>query len=612
MPNFRDILGDGRLYFFDGGYGTLLQSRGMPPGLSPEMFGLKNPEVVRRVHEEYLEAGADVLTTNTFGGTRHKLGPGAEVTAINRELAALARRAAGDRAFVAGSVGPSGHFVEPLGELTLADLVQAFKEQITGLVQGGVDLILAETHFDLAEAKAVVLAAREVCDLPVAVSMTFEAEKSLTGTPPLTFVDTMQNLGVEVVATNCGAGPEQILAAVRAMLPRLETPLLVEPNAGLPELDERGRTVFRLGPGPFAQASRKFAALGAKFVGGCCGTTPEHIRALRKACQGQSAPRPEPGPGRLVLTCRSASAAVGFGHPAALIGERINPTGKKDLAQDLAQGRLGAAQDLAQEQIDAGAPILDVNVGAAMVDEQKVLPELVKALSARFQVPLSIDSADARAIEAALWVSAASPLVNSISGEPGRMEVLGPLCARFGAPFILLPIPGKDLPLTASERLAVIERLLGRALDLGVPKRLVLVDALALTVSSKPEAARHCLETIRLCRENLGLPCVVGLSNISFGLPARELLNSAFLSMARGQGLCALIANPGSARVREALAASEVLMDRDPQAARFIAAFSGWRPGGGPGPAAGPAAPGPKKARGLYEAVVQGAKDVIL
>ena len=613
MPDFRSLLADGRIHFFDGGFGALLQSRGLPPGVSPELFGQAHPEPVAGIHAEYAAAGAEIVTTNTFGGTGFKLGLGVDVRALNRELARTAKRAVDGRAFVAGSVGPCGHFVKPLGKLSLRELVAAFKEQIQGLVEGGADLILAETQFDLAEAKAIVLAAREVCDLPVGVTMTFEGAQSLTGTAPLTFIDTMQNLGVELLGTNCSAGPEQIVDIVRAMLPRLSTPLLVQPNAGLPELDENGNTVFRLGPEDFARQCRAFAELGAKFLGGCCGTTPAHITALRAEVGDYAYAKPQPDDASpLVLTCRSTSVAFGAENPLVIIGERINPTGKPVLAEELVKGEHAEALRLASAQIADGAGVLDVNVGAPMVDEKIVLPELALALSGRFEVPLCLDSPDAEALENALWTQPGSPLVNSISGEPGRMEKLGPLCKKFGAPFILLPLEGRKLPVAAADRIAIIDRLLKQADELGIPRRLIMVDALVLTVSSKPEAARACLATIRHCREVLGLPTTMGLSNVSFGLPARELLNSSFLALSMGAGLSSCIANPASQRLRETAASSEVLLARDPQAGRYIDGYANWTQAAPSAAAAGPGISGRAAATTPAQAVILGDKAGLL
>ncbi len=593
--------------------GTLLQARGLKSGQSPEMFGLANPEAVESVHRDYVAAGSRVVTTNTFGGTAFKLGFGQDPVGVSRAMAACARRAAGEHAFVAGSVGPTGHFVKPMGDVGFRELVAAFAAQVRGLAEGGADLILVETQFDLAEARAAVIAARETCDLPVAVSMTFDKGACLTGTAPLTFIDTMQNMGVELLGTNCSAGPEQMLDVVRAMLPRLSTPLVVQPNAGLPELDDQGRTVFRLGPEEFAAQVMGFVDMGAKFLGGCCGTTPEHIRAVG-ARLGQRAwvlPEP-PEPPCLVVTSRFASVPLGHGRPAVIIGERINPTGKKELTAQLQEGRFDEAVRLAEEQVQAGARILDVNVGAPMVDEAALLPALVQTLATRVQAPLCIDSTDIGAVRAALDAYPGSPLVNSISGEPGRMEELGPLCRLYGAPFILLPLKGRKLPVTAAERLDVVEELLAQAEGLGIPRRLIVVDALVLTVSSKPQSALACFEVIRQCRERWGLATTCGLSNISFGLPARELLNSSFLTMGLAHGLTSFIANPGSARLRESLASAEVLLARDPQAASFVAGFSGWTPGAGGGPAQGGPGSGPAEpVKTLGDAVIRGAKDSI-
>ena len=579
MTLFTDILRAGKTIIFDGGMGTLLQARGLKPGESPEGFNFRCPEVVESIHREYLQAGAMVVTTNTFGGSRYKLDRGTNPVELNRLGASLARKAVGDKGFVAGSVGPTGKMIYPLGDVTFKELVQAFEEQIRGLVQGGVDLILGETHFDLAEARAVVLAARNVCDLPVGISMTFEEGVSLTGSSPQVFLDTMENMGVDIVATNCSAGPEGLLLVAEEMLRTSQTPLLVEPNAGLPELVD-GQTMFRLGPDEFARQTSAAVRRGVQCVGGCCGTTPDHIRALASAVSS-IVPEPAEQSSRpcVVLTSRSMSLPLGFEYKSQIIGERINPTGKKDLIAQFQEGDVTRALELAQEQVDMGVGALDVNVGAPMVDEKKLLPLLVRELSSRVEIPLCLDSSDEDAIREGLYMYPGSALVNSISGEPGKMERLGPVCRDFGAPFILLPLKGRKLPVTAKDRIAIIEELLDQAFSLGIPKRLILVDALALTVSSKPMAARACLDVIRYCRETWGLTSVMGLSNISFGLPARELLNAHFMTMAMTMGMGAFIANPNAQRIQEAMGASEVLLGRDPQAAGFISSFSQWTSG---------------------------------
>lgn len=613
MSDFRQALRDDGILIFDGAMGTLLQGRGLSPGESPELFGLAHPEAIVATQREYVEAGSRVITANTFGGSRFKLPAGTDVVGLNREMARLARQAAGPGVFVAGSVGPTGHFVAPLGKLSLRELVAAFAEQIRGLAAGGCDLIVGETHFDLAEAKALVLAAREVCDLPVAVCMTFEGITSLTGSSPEVFVDAMENLGVDLVGVNCGQGPDDMTAVVRVFSNRLSTPFFVKPNAGIPRL-ENGQTVFPMGPEEFAEKTARFAALGAKALSGCCGTTPAHIAALARALSGTSWTRPQaPEHPLLAITARAATVPLGGARPCALIGERINPTGKADLAAELVAGQFGRALALAEEQRLAGADILDVNVGAPMVDEAAVLPGLALELTKRQSLPLCLDSNNIDALTEGLWASPGTPLVNSISGEPGRLEKLGPICRRHGAPFILLPLKGRKLPVTAAERLAIVEELVAQADDLGIPRRLILVDALALTVSSKPEAALACLETIRQCRERFGLPTVLGLSNISFGLPARELVNAAFFAMCLGAGLSAAIANPNVARLMETSGAGEVLLGRDPQAGRFIARYGAWKPsqpvaasgtGGGDGPSGGESGGSP-----LRQTVIRGRRE---
>ena len=577
---FSKFLSSNQIGIFDGGMGTLLQSKGLKPGESPEEFGLKTPEKIREIHSAYLEAGADFLTTNTFGGNRFKLPEDVNPVEFNRDMARLAREVAGDKGFAAGSMGPTGKMLAPLGELEFSELLEVYREQARGLAQGGADLILAETHLDLAEAKAVAMAARAESDLPVAISMTFEKGTSLTGTSPEVFLDTMQNLGVDVVSINCSCGPEDFVPLVRSMQPRMHTPLLIEPNAGIPVL-ENGETVFKVGPEEFAEKLKVFLDMGIKFLGGCCGTTPEHIKALRKmASQASYKPnKPWQNP-CIVTTSRSQTLPFGFEFPPVLIGEQINPTGKEELTKEFQGLGYSRALEIAESQFSQGTRILDVNVGAPMVEEEKMLPALCQELVSRFDQPLCIDSSNIQAIYNSLLAYPGSPLVNSISGEKDKMERLGPICRDFGAPFILLPLSGGKMPQTTKERLNIIQDLLDRAERLGIPRRLILVDVLVTAVSSDPKAAMECMETIRYCRQNWGVGAMAGLSNISFGLPARELINSHFLSMALGQGLNAFIGDPHSVRIREAMDASNALLGHDHQAQFFAHNYAGWTPSG--------------------------------
>ncbi|MDR2055488.1 MAG: homocysteine S-methyltransferase family protein [Desulfovibrio sp.] len=607
---FRQDLSSGRILLLDGAMGTMLQKAGMSAGRSPEMFCLANPDLLRTIHKAYLNAGADIITSCTFGGNPYKLPKTADVFSVNKKLVEIARQAGrevGKPCFVAGNVGPTGHFIKPLGEIEPQECIDAFARQIGGLAAGGADLIFIETQFDLAEARAAVVAARRECDLPVMVSMTFEQGLSLTGSAPAVFAETMQNMGVDVVGTNCSAGPAQLLPVIEEMLSVCSCPVLAEPNAGLPEL--RGaETIFPLGPEEFAQKTATFAAKGTRVLGGCCGTGPEHLAALALAVRSthcQSAPATPRA--AVSLTSRSHLVRIGADEPLVIIGERINPTGKKILTRELRDGCFTTALHLADEQAAAGARVLDVNAGVSPADEARLLPELVRLLSARLPHPLSLDSSNAEAIAAALPWCPGSFLVNSVNGEQGRMEALGPLCRNFGAPFILLPLKGAALPRKAVDRMRIIEELMARAERLGIPKRLILVDILALTVSSAADGGRECLEMAKWCRRE-GLPTVIGLSNISFGLPARDLLNATFLSLAAGAGLNACIANPSAPRVREAVEAIAVLKGDDKDAAAFISSYAAWKHEGGQTARTGKN----RASANLYEAVLNGDKENVL
>ncbi|MBO4368751.1 MAG: homocysteine S-methyltransferase family protein [Desulfovibrio sp.] len=608
--SFTTALSEGRLLFLDGAMGTLLQAEGLPSGMSPERFCLNRPDILCGIHKRYLEAGSNIITTCTFGGNPFKLESGLDVFHFNKTMAQIARKAAEsarEPVFVAGNVGPSGQFAKPLGAIEPSAMIDAYASQIKGLVAGGVDLLFIETQFDLAEARACVVAARTVTNLPVMVSMTFEAGLSLTGSTPEIFVATMQNLGVDVIGTNCSLGPDEMGPVIERMA-NSSAILMAEPNAGLPEV--RGKeTVFPLNAELFAQKTAPFAAMGVQILGGCCGTTPAHIRELKKAVTGQTLTlRSRKEANGICLTSRSKLVCIGEDAPFCLIGERINPTGKKDLTEELQHNCFDRALRFADEQCSLGAALLDVNVGAPLVDETRLLPELTSLLVGRVEQPLVLDSSNIDALVRALPFCPGSALINSISGEGSRMEDLAPLCARYGAPFILLPLCGKDLPLKAKERQSILEKLLAKASSLGIPKRLIMVDILALTISANADSAKECLRILAWCREQ-GLPTTLGLSNISFGLPARELVNASFLTMAAGCGLTSCIANPNAERVREAVHALHVLTGHDPHAESFIANYASWKPRGGE--------PCEQRTHNrcvatLYDAVVHGDKEHIL
>ncbi len=586
MSALQEALHANTPLILDGAMGTMLQARGLAPGANPERFCLENPQVLKNIHKEYIDAGADIVLTGTFGGSRFKLpsdlsgnGQGGEgVVAFNRQMAMVAKTAAKEaarRVFVGGDLGPCGHFVRPVGELAVGVLYEAYKEQVRGLMQGGVDFIMIETQFDLAEARIAVAAVRAESDLPVFVSMTFEQGVSLTGTTPEIFAATMRNLGVDAVGLNCGAGPEEMAPLVDRFLANAGLPILVEPNAGLPELID-GETRFRLPAEPFARQTAAFVEKGVNCVGGCCGTTPEHIFALRKAVDSVTRQTSTLTiPVGVAVTSRTQLVRFAAHEPLKIIGERINPTGKKALQAELQAGTHALALRFAKEQVALGAHVLDVNVGAPMVDETTLLPALVENLVGSFAEPLSLDTSNIDAMAAALPLTPGSPLVNSISGEHGRMKALGPLCRQWGAPFVLLPLQGSDLPVLASQRIAILEKLLEQAEALGIPRHLIMVDVLALSVAANNNAGREALETIRWCTSQ-NLPTVMGLSNISFGLPARELVNTVFLGMSMGAGLTGCIANPSSVRLLEVAGAGNVLLEKDPGATAFVQHFANW------------------------------------
>lgn len=582
MNLLRTLIKNKTPLFIDGAMGTMLQALGMPKGANPAEFCMERPDIVEKIHLEYLNAGANIIITSTFGGTKYKLPEYMPVEEFNEKMALTARKAVNQARklndkpyFVAGDIGPVGKFLRPLGELDPNDFISAVREQVRGLVKGGVDLIFIETQFDLAEARAAVAAAKMETELPVFVSMTFEDGISLTGSSPEIFAATMQNMDIDAIGVNCGAGPEQMLPVIKRILAGCTLPVFVEPNAGLPELID-GETVFRLNPREFAEKTSDIAKEGVYILGGCCGTSPAHIKALcdKVHCLVINEQKRKLRSG-IRLTSRSSLVHIGRSQALTMIGERINPTGKKALTAELQAGKFDLALQYADEQIALGTKILDVNVGAAHVHEESMLPSLVETLVSRVQTPLCIDSSNPDAIIAALPFHTGSALVNSISGEEGKMERLAPFCKIWGSPFILLPLTGTQLPKSASERITIIEKLLLKAEQFNIPRHLIMVDILALTAASDSLAPKACLETVKWC-DSQRLPTTLGLSNISFGLPARDLVNSSFFAMAAGSGLTSCIANPSNIRIREALDGANLLLGHDTNAENFTANYAKW------------------------------------
>ncbi|MCM2264309.1 MAG: homocysteine S-methyltransferase family protein [Desulfuromonadales bacterium] len=556
--------------------GTLLQERGLPPGGCPELMNRTAPDVVAGIHCQYAEAGADIIVTNTFGGNRPKLahyGLEGEVLDLNRRGVELGRRAAGRSGFVAGSVGPTGRFLEPVGDAGFQEMVDIFTEQIRALAEAGADLITFETFLDIRELRAGIIACRDVCSLPIVAQLTFDdGGRTVLGTPPEAAAVTLDALGVDIIGSNCGLGIDGIYAVLERMRAVTPRPLIAQANAGLPQLID-GCTVFPGTPEEMTTFHDRLIALGARVIGGCCGTTPAHIRAIRAALDG----RPQswtPPVRRGFLSSRSTVVPLGGAAPCALIGERINPTGKKAYTEELRTGKTAYIRREAQEQAAAGAHLLDVNCGAPGVDEPAALERAVFAVSGAVMTPLVLDSSDPIALERGLQAADGKVLINSVSGERKSLERILPLARRYGAAVIGLALDEQGIPVTAEGRVGVARTILDAAVTAGLPPEDVLIDCLTLTVSAEPEGARETLRALRLVRDQLGLGTVLGVSNISFGLPARPVLSAAFFAMALEAGLKAAIVNPKDARMMDAYRASTLLLGQDPRAEGYIAAYS--------------------------------------
>jgi len=603
---FLDLLNK-RPLVLDGATGTELQKRGMPPGVCPELWCIENPGVIAGVHGDYARAGSDAVYTCTFGANRIKLDQyGAhDARSVNHRLAVIAREAVRGKALVLGDIGPTGRFIRPFGEFDFEEAVSVFKEQVEGLLEGGVDGFVIETMMDIQEARAALIAVKETCRLFTMVTMTFERDgRTLNGTDPLAALVTLQALGADAVGCNCSTGPDDMARFIGAMRPYAKVPLVAKPNAGLPR-SAGGVTVYDMDSAEFALRAGDLVGAGAAILGGCCGTTPGHLRALRKAV---SRKRP-PAPSRKALAAlSSARRALVFdpGRPLAVIGEGINPTGKKALQEELREGKTALVRQMARDQEAAGADLLDVNVGVPGIDQEKTMHDVVLTLAVATELPLVIDSAKPEPIERALRVYPGRALINSISGEKEKLERLLPVAAKYGAMFILLPLTDRGIPETAEKRAAVVRTVEREARRHGFTREDFLVDGIVMTAASNPNAPRETLRTVRWAAETFGARTVVGLSNVSFGLPERRWVNASFLAMASASGLTAAIANPASEELMFVKKAADVLGGRDRDAAGWIALCA---KSGGAGKRA-PAAALPPEQK-LREAILEGNREAV-
>lgn len=581
MMTIEALLGK-RMVFVDGGMGTMLQAAGLTGGEAPEGWNLTHPEQVLAVHRAYLAAGCDIVTANTFGATGTRFGAELqEVIHAGVRLACRAVQEAG-HGMAALDMGPTGKLLAPYGELPFEEAVALYRQAAAWGAEAGAELVIIETMGDPYEMKAAVLGVREACGLPILATMTADATgRLLTGGTVETMAVLLDGLGVTALGLNCGLGGEEMLPLLRRVRQVTARPLLCSPNAGLPRM-ESGRTVFPAGPEEFARTQRALGQAGAWLLGGCCGTTPEHIRAMVAACRDVA---PVPAPQVTETWVASGSEAVCLNRSPVIIGERVNPTGKKRMQEALRAGDVNYLLKEAVSQAAAGAEILDVNVGLAGVDEAAWMERAVSGIQGVCACPLQLDTADPQALARGLRLYNGKALINSVSGKRAVMEQVFPLAKRYGGTVVALLLDEDGIPDTAEGRVAIARRIIAEAARYGIEKRDLVMDALTMTVSTGERNALVTLETLRRCREELGVRTVLGVSNVSFGLPRREKLTASFLTMALQAGLDAAILNPLSESMADAWQAAMTLSGRDPGCRAYLARF-----GGAPAaPAAAPA-----------------------
>lgn len=567
----KALIADGPV-ILDGATGTNLMEKGMPMGVCPEAWILENKEIMIDLQRRYVEAGTQILYAPTFTANRIKLEEydlSDRLEQMNRDLVKISKEAAGGKAYVAGDMTMTGKQLFPLGDLMFEELVDVYKEQARILDDEGVDLFVVETMMSLQESRAAVIAIREVSDLPIMVSLTYNEDgRTLFGTTPEVAVVVLQSLGADVIGVNCSTGPAEMAPLVAKMAEYATIPILAKPNNGFPELID-GKTIYRTTPEEFAQAGVSLVEAGAAIVGGCCGTTPAHIRALAGLVKGMEVHTPL-AHHRSILTSERKSVEVSLDGNFMVVGERINPTGKKKLQAELREGKLDLVREMARQQEENGARILDINMGMNGIDEKEMMQKVIYEVSSTVDCPLCIDSSYVEVIEAALRIYPGRALINSISMESAKLEALLPVAKKYGAMFILLPVSDEGLPKDGEEKKAIINAVYDRALQEGLAHEDIVVDGLVATIGANPEAARECFDTIAYCKDEKKLPTICGLSNISFGLPERIYVNTAFLTMAICKGLTMAIANPSQEILMNGAFSSDLLLHRPDSDIRYI------------------------------------------
>lgn len=560
---FREYLSKGAIVL-DGATGTNLMAAGMPIGVCPEAWVMEHQDVLYDLQSAYVKAGTNIVYAPTFTGNRIKLeeyGLEDRIEEINTELVRLSKRAVDGKALVAGDMTMTGKQLFPLGDLMFEELVDVYKEQASILDHAGADLFVVETMMSLQECRAAVIAIKEVSDLPIMVTLSYNEDgRTLFGTPPETAVVVLQSLGVDAIGINCSTGPMEMVELVEKMAQYSTVPILAKPNAGLPELED-GKTVYKMTPQEFADAAVALVNAGASIVGGCCGTTPEHIKALSDAVRELPIRKPLERH-RRILASERKNVEIDLDGGFIVVGERINPTGKKKLQAELKEGKLDLVRQMAMEQEENGAKILDINMGMNGIDEKEMMKSVIYEVSSTVDCPLCIDSSHVDVIEEALKIYPGRALINSISLESEKIEKLLPVAAKYGAMFILLPLSDEGLPKDAAEKHRIINTVYDKAMALGMAHEDIVVDGLVATIGANPDAAKECYETISYCKNDKKLPTICGLSNISFGLPERMYVNTAFLTMAICNGLTMAIANPSQELLMNAAFSSDMLLNR--------------------------------------------------
>lgn len=560
---FREYLSKGAIVL-DGATGTNLMAAGMPIGVCPEAWVMEHQNVLYDLQSAYVKAGTNIVYAPTFTGNRIKLeeyGLEDRIEEINTELVRLSKRAVDGKALVAGDMTMTGKQLFPLGDLMFEELVDVYKEQASILDHAGADLFVVETMMSLQECRAAVIAIKEVSDLPIMVTLSYNEDgRTLFGTPPETAVVVLQSLGVDAIGINCSTGPMEMVELVEKMAQYSTVPILAKPNAGLPELED-DKTVYKMTPQEFADAAVVLVNAGASIVGGCCGTTPEHIKALSDAVRELPIRKPLERH-RRILASERKNVEIDLDGGFIVVGERINPTGKKKLQAELKEGKLDLVRQMAMEQEENGAKILDINMGMNGIDEKEMMKSVIYEVSSTVDCPLCIDSSHVDVIEEALKIYPGRALINSISLESEKIEKLLPVAAKYGAMFILLPLSDEGLPKDAAEKHRIINTVYDKAMALGMAHEDIVVDGLVATIGANPDAAKECYETISYCKNDKKLPTICGLSNISFGLPERMYVNTAFLTMAICNGLTMAIANPSQELLMNAAFSSDMLLNR--------------------------------------------------